>query len=76
MFTFRRPPVLHFLFLLLALLCGPAKHAACADQPFSQWLDQYGAHDVLERELADQTSTPEVTLTRARLLLRLNAPQQ
>ena len=76
MFTFCRPPVLHFLFLLLVLLCGPAKHAACADQPFSQWLDQYGAHDVLERELADQTSTPEVTLTRARLLLRLNAPQQ
>ncbi len=61
------------LLLLSCLLAGPA-HAA-ERQDFSKWLENYGAYDTLERELAGRDTSPETVLARAEALLSAGDPQ-
>lgn len=66
------------LFIGLALVCLPAKSGQAAEQnePFTEWLEDFQAWDVLQEELSRQSATPKTVLKRAELLLRLNKPAE
>jgi len=59
--------------VLLIVWAAPA-FTAEQDETFTKWLEDFQAWDVLQDELSRQSSTPKTVLKRAKLLLRLDRP--
>ena len=54
-------------------LSGLAQNSGAS---FTQWLQEYGAYDVLGQELAKQSPTPKTVFKRARLALQRGETEQ
>jgi tetratricopeptide (TPR) repeat protein len=64
--------------ILSVLLCAPglAAKKESSDRTFPDWLREYHAWDVYERELSSRTNSPENLLARGESLLRQNKPEE